>query len=84
MRTSSRRTAAAAVVQIPADEPVRCFCGAAEFDYSFVRFPMQHVARCRNCGLESRGELKIAPVKQKAATQPPGAQPPVGFPPFWY
>jgi hypothetical protein len=84
LRTSSRRTAAAAVAQIPEDEPVRCFCGAAEFDHSFVRFPMLHVSRCRNCGLESRAELKIAPVGKKAALQPPGAQPPVGFPPFWY
>ena len=83
MRTSPRRTAAAAVL-IAEEAPVRCFCGAAEFDYSFVRFPMLHVSRCRNCGLESRGELKIAPVRKKAARQPPGAQPPVGFPPFWY
>ena len=84
MRTSSRRTAAAAVVQIPEDDSVRCFCGAAEFDYSFVRFPMLHVSRCRNCGLESRAELKIAPARKKAAPQRPGAEPPVGFPPFWY
>ena len=82
MRTSSRRTAAAAVAQIPEDDLVRCFCGAAEFDHSFVRFPMLHVSRCRN--LESRGELKLAPIKKKAATQQPGAEPPVGFPPFWY
>jgi hypothetical protein len=84
LRTSPRRTAVAAVAQTLDDEPVRCFCGAAEFDYSFVRFPMLHVSRCRNCGLESRGELKIAPAQQKAATPPPGAEPPVGFPPFWY
>jgi hypothetical protein len=83
LRTSSHRTAAA-VVQIAEQPPVRCFCGAAEFDYSFVRFPMLHVSRCRNCGLASRGELKVAPVKKKAAMQPPGAEPPVSFPPFWY
>ena len=83
MSPSPRRTAAA-VAQTIEDEPVRCFCGAAEFDYSFVRFPMQHVSRCRNCGLESRGELKVTPVKQRAAPSQPGAEPPVGFPPFWY
>lgn len=83
LRTSSRRTAVAAVAQIPEDELVRCFCGAAEFDYSFVRFPMLHVSRCRNCGLEHRGELKIAPVP-KAAARPADHEPPFGFPPFWY
>lgn len=83
LRTSPRRTAVAAVAQIPEDEPVRCFCGAAEFDYSFVRFPMLHVSRCRNCGLEHRCELEIAPVKKAKARQP-DSEPPVGFPPFWY
>ena len=83
MSLSPHRTAVA-VAQTAEDEPVRCFCGAAEFDYSFVRFPMQHVSRCRNCGLESRGELKVAPAKQRGAPQQRDAEPPVGFPPFWY
>jgi hypothetical protein len=76
---SPRRTAADAAR--PADsEPVRCFCGAAEFDYAFSRFPMTHVSRCRNCGLEHRCALKITPAR-RTATQPP--EPPAGFPPFW-
>lgn len=83
MSTSSRRRTAAFAGQIIEDEPVRCFCGAAEFDHSFVRFPMLHVSRCRNCGFENRGELKVAPAK-KVEPQQPGAAPPVGFPPFWY
>ena len=82
MSTSPRR-AAAAVAQVAEPEPLTCFCGAAEFDYSFARFPMAHVSRCRNCGFEHRCELKLTPVKH-ATAQPPDAQPPIGFPPLWY
>jgi hypothetical protein len=73
---------AAAVAQIVEDDATRCFCGAAEFDFSFVRFPMQHVSRCRTCGLEHRCELKLTPTK--AAPRPSEPQQPFGFPPFWY
>jgi hypothetical protein len=84
---SPRRTAGA-VTLTSDDQPTRCFCGAAEYDYSFVRFPMAHVSRCRNCGFEHRCVLNIrpakatGPAKQAASGRP--QEPPLGFPPFWY
>ena len=80
----SRRRRAADAAQIAEAEATTCFCGGKEYDYSFTRFPMTHVSRCRNCGFEHRGELKIAtPAKaQRAAAGP--EDPPLGFPPFWY
>ena len=81
MSTTSRKTAKT-VSRIADAEPVACFCGGAEYDYSFVRFPMTHVSRCRACGLEHRCELQIAPAKK--AKSPAAEPPPLGFPPFWY
>lgn len=81
----SRRRTAAAVTQAAEqqEEPVTCFCGAAEFAYSFARFPMAHVSRCRKCGFEHRCELKPATPKSPRAPTPPD-DPPMGAPPFWY
>jgi hypothetical protein len=78
--TSSRRKATASS-PLEGGEPVTCFCGATDFDYSFVRFPMTHVSRCRSCGLEYRGELKITQPPPRPSS-PPQA-PPIAFPPFW-
>ncbi len=80
----SRRHKAADTAQITGEETVTCFCGGTEYDYSFVRFPMHHVSRCRKCGFEHRCELKVAPERPRPATPPPGEDPPIGFPPFWY
>ena len=78
-----RRRMAADAAQIAEKEPVTCFCGGADYDYSFARFPMTHVSRCRNCGFEHRCELKIATPKPRS-TQTSSEDPPLGFPPFWY
>lgn len=81
----SLRRKAADSTGIAANEAVMCFCGGTEFDYSFVRFPMAHVSRCKACGLEHRCELKATPVKTvrpSPSDHPSG--PGVGFPPFWY
>ena len=79
----SRRHKAAESAQITAAEAVTCFCGGTEYDYSFVRFPMTHVARCRTCGFEHRCDLQIAPDRPRPAAQPADEEPPIGFPPFW-
>jgi hypothetical protein len=79
----SRRRLAADAAQLAEGEAMTCFCGGKEYDYSFARFPMTHVSRCRNCGFEHRGELKISPSRAPRAPTPP-EDPPVGFPPFWY
>ena len=80
----SLRRKAADSTGIAGNEPVRCFCGADEYEYSFARFPMTHVSRCRKCGLEHRCELKVAPTKQASSRPPDASDPSVGLPPFWY
>ena len=82
VRVSHRRRTPAKKANQDA-EPVTCFCGGTDFDYSFVRFPMAHVSRCRACGLEPRGELKMEPAPVRAGSSQAG-QPPIAFPPFWY
>jgi hypothetical protein len=74
---------AADATRVAETEPMTCFCGGTDYDYSFARFPMTHVSRCRNCGFEHRCELQIAtPKLRPTAAQP--EDPPLGFPPFWY
>ena len=80
----SLRRKAAGSTGIADTESVRCFCGGTEFDYSFARFPMTHVSRCKACGLEHRAELKVTPVNQTRPRQSDKSDPPVGLPPFWY
>lgn len=80
----SLRRKAADSTGIASIEPVRCFCGGTEFDYSFARFPMEHVSRCKACGLEHRCELKVTPVKHPSPKPSDPPDPSIGFPPFWY
>jgi hypothetical protein len=83
---SARRTAArkAADAKTAEEAPVRCFCGGADYEYSFVRFPMRHVSRCKRCGFEHRCVLKIEPTRPPPTPSPTDDDPPISFPPFWY
>ncbi|HWF76202.1 MAG TPA: hypothetical protein VN694_03410 [Caulobacteraceae bacterium] len=79
----SHRRMAADAAQLAEGDPTPCFCGGKAYDYSFTRFPMTHVSRCRNCGFEHRCELKVTPAKPPPAPASP-EDPPIGLPPFWY
>jgi hypothetical protein len=80
----SRRQKAAGANQITEAETVTCFCGGTEYDYSFVRFPMTHVSRCRKCGFEHRCDLLVPQPRARPSAPRAGEDPSIGFPPFWY
>ncbi len=81
-----RRKLSARVIKLVCEgggEPPTCFCGGGVYTYSFERFPMTHVSRCKACGFEHRCDLQTAPPRKppKPPEGPIGYQ---GFPPFWY
>jgi hypothetical protein len=78
-----RRRSARVIKLIAGGQPLACWCGSTEHDYSFVRFPMEAVSRCKSCGAEYR--CTIQPSKPPPKPKPPSGPPDFeGYPPFYF